>query len=103
MRIMLVTAGSRGDVEPFVALARHAAANGHDVRVGVTRDFVRAAEDAGVDVAPLEGDFAGVVSQQGVSAWAALRSYRSVLQPMMAAMLRSAAQAAVTYRPDVIV
>ena len=42
-------------------------------------------------------------SQQGVSAWAALRSYRSVLRPMMVAMLRSAAEAALAFRPDVII
>ena len=103
MRIMLLTAGSRGDVEPFLALARRARDDGHDVRLGVTRDFLEAADGAGVDVAPLDGDLTGVVSQQGVSAWAALRSYRSVVRPMMVAMLRSAADAALAFRPDVIV
>src|SRR5687768_14388526 len=103
MRIMLLTAGSRGDVEPFLALARRARDDGHDVRLGVTRDFVEVADGAGVDVAALDGDLTGVVAQQGVSAWAALRSYRSVLRPMMVAMLRSAAEAALAFRPDVIV
>jgi sterol 3beta-glucosyltransferase len=69
----------------------------------VTRAFLEAAEGAGVDVAALDGDLTRVVSQQGVSAWAALRSYRSVLRPMMVAMLRSAAEAALAFRPDVIV
>jgi sterol 3beta-glucosyltransferase len=32
MRILLLTAGSRGDVDPFVALGQHAAARGHEVR-----------------------------------------------------------------------
>ncbi|MGY1609983.1 MULTISPECIES: glycosyltransferase [unclassified Geodermatophilus] len=101
--MMLVTAGSRGDVEPFLALARRARDDGHDVRLGVTRDFVDAAEGAGVDVVPLDADFTALVAQQGVSAWAALRSYRSVVRPLMAAMLRSAAEAAVAFRPDVVV
>ncbi|MGY1690679.1 glycosyltransferase [Geodermatophilus sp. SYSU D01105] len=103
MRIVLLTAGSRGDVEPFLALARRARDDGHDVRLGVTRDFLDTAEDVGVDVAPLDADFTRVVTQQGVSAWAALRSYRSVVRPMMVAMLRSAAEAAVAFRPDVVV
>src|SRR4028119_1056569 len=102
MRIMLLTAGSRGDCEPFLALARRARDDGHDVRLGVTRDFLEAADGAGVDVAALDGDLTRVVSQQGVPAGAALRSYRSVLRPMMVAMLRSAAEAALAFRPDVI-
>ena len=35
VRMMLLTSGTRGDVEPFAALARHAAAQGHRVRLGV--------------------------------------------------------------------
>ena len=101
MRILLLTAGSRGDVEPFLALARRAAADGHDVRLGVTREFVAQARD--VDVVPLDGDYAALVAAQGVSVWAALRSYRVTVAPMLAAILRSAARAAVDHRPDVIV
>lgn len=101
MRILLLTAGSRGDVEPFLALARRAAADGHDVRLGVTREFVAQAAD--VDVVALDGDYAALVAAQGVSAWAALRSYRSTVAPMLAGILRSAARAALDHRPDVIV
>ena len=42
MRIMLLTAGSRGDVETFLALARRAQAVGHKMRLGETREFRRA-------------------------------------------------------------
>ena len=100
---MLLTAGSRGDVEPFIALARRAHGQGHEVRLGVTRDFVAQARAAGVDVAALDGDMTALVTSQGTSAWAALRSYRSVVRPMMAAVLRSAADAAVAFGPDVVV
>jgi sterol 3beta-glucosyltransferase len=100
---MLLTAGSRGDVDPFVALARRARDQGHDVRLGVTREFADPVRAAGVDLAVLDGDFAAIVAAQGVSPWAALRSYRAVVRPMMGAILRSAAEAAVAFRPDVIV
>lgn len=103
VRILLLTAGSRGDVEPFVALGQRARERGHDVRLGVTREFVDQVRAAGLDVATLEGDFADLVAQQGVSAWAALRSYRTVVAPMMGAVLRSAVQAALALRPDIIV
>ena len=35
MRLQLLTAGSRGDVEPFAALARAAQDRGHEVRLGL--------------------------------------------------------------------
>ena len=36
--MMLLTAGTRGDVEPFVALSRYAAARGHEVLLAVPDD-----------------------------------------------------------------
>jgi len=39
MRVMLSTIGSRGDVQPLVALASHLKALGQDVRVCVPPDF----------------------------------------------------------------
>jgi sterol 3beta-glucosyltransferase len=103
MRIMLLTAGSRGDVQPFVALARRAQREGHDVRLAVTREFLSRASAAGIDAAPLDADFETLVAAQGVSPLAALRSYRSTVAPMMATLLRSAARAVIEYRPDVVV
>jgi sterol 3beta-glucosyltransferase len=103
VRILLLTAGSRGDVEPFLALARRAVADGHDVRLGVTREFVARAHATGAEVAPLDGDFSALVEAQGVSPWSALRSYRSVIAPMLVAVYRSAARAALDHRPDVVV
>ncbi|MBL1087301.1 glycosyltransferase [Streptomyces actinomycinicus] len=37
MRFLLLTAGSRGDVEPFLALARRITDEGHEVRLAVRR------------------------------------------------------------------
>ncbi|MBW0113477.1 glycosyltransferase, partial [Pseudonocardia sp. KRD-182] len=113
MRILLLTAGSRGDVDPFLALADRASAAGHEVVLGVTREFVDAARAVAADkadggpprfeVAALDGDFAALVEAQGVSPWAAARAFRSTVAPMMAAMLRSAVRVALDSRPDVIV
>ena len=103
MRILLLTAGSRGDVDPFVALGRRAAGRGHEVRLGVTREFTGQVEAAGLDPVPLDGSFADLIARQGVSAWTAYRSFRTQIRPMMAAVLRSAVDAALAYRPDVVV
>lgn len=100
MRILLLTAGSRGDIDPFAALARRARAVGHEVRLAATGDIPNA---EGPDAVRLPGDFAALAAAQGVSPLAALRSYRSVVAPMMAEMLRAAAAIAVDHRPDVVV
>lgn len=101
MRMLLVTAGSRGDVEPFVALARRAAASGHTVRV-VAPDG-SGVETAGVDVGSLGVDYSAMIQSQGVSFGAAMRNYRDVVKPAMHAVIVNAAHAALDFRPDVIV
>lgn len=100
MRILLATAGSRGDVEPFAALARRALARGHSVRL-VAPDNSGAALD-GVDVVSLGVDYSRMIETQGVSVGAALRSYRSVVRPVMHAVIVESAKAALDYRPDIV-
>ncbi|MGH8917176.1 MAG: glycosyltransferase, partial [Actinomycetes bacterium] len=101
--MLMMTAGSRGDVEPFVALARRAVREGHTVRLGVTREFVDTAIAAGIDAVALDGDYAELVADQGVSPLATIRSFRTTIVPMMTALLRSSTQIALDFKPDVIV
>lgn len=100
MRILLATAGSRGDVEPFAALARRALSRGHDVRL-VAPDNSGAPLD-GVDVVSMGVDYSRMIEDQGVSVTAALRSYRSVVRPVMHAVIVESARAALDYRPDIV-
>ena len=53
MRVLLSTIGSRGDVQPIVALASHLKAIGHDVRVCVPPDFREWIERLGITVIPI--------------------------------------------------
>ncbi|MCW4385511.1 glycosyltransferase [Salinibacterium sp. SYSU T00001] len=101
MRLMLLTAGSRGDVEPFAALARHAASAGHEVFLGVP-------DNSGVELppvsrVPLDVDFSQLVADQGVSAVAAARAFGSVIRPAMGRMLGAAVRAVLDVRPDAVV
>jgi sterol 3beta-glucosyltransferase len=102
VRLLLLPAGSRGDVDPFLALYDRAAVDGHEVRVAVTRDALDRARSGGRDVVELDGDFEELVRSQGVG-WAAARSYRTVVKPMLAAIQASAARAVLEHRPDVVV
>lgn len=55
-RFVLMTYGSRGDVEPFVALARGLRQAGHDVRLMAPAPFAHLAFAHGVNFEPLEGN-----------------------------------------------
>ncbi len=100
MRMLLSTLGSRGDVEPFVWLARAAQEAGHEVRVALPRS-----EDvgtAGVDAVGLGISFADLAETLGGGAGAALRSYRERIRPAMVRALAQAVDLAVDWRPQVI-
>jgi sterol 3beta-glucosyltransferase len=100
MRIMLLTAGTRGDVEPFAALARHAASRGHEVRLALPDD---AAVLEGVDTVALGLDARRVLSPAGRTPWALARHVRAEVRPAMRRMLAAAVRETVAFAPDVVV
>jgi len=102
-RLLLLTAGTRGDVEPFVALAREAARRGHSVVLAATASMTAGLEHQPFEVVVLDGDLGALVAAQGVSPSRALRSWRSTVHPALRALLASAVRAALDVRPDVVV
>lgn len=103
MRLMLVTLGSRGDVDPFVALARTASTRGHDVRLGVSGSYVADLADEPYEALALDGDYAGLVQAQGVSSVRGVRSFKRFTRPLRSGSLRSVAKATVSWQPDIVV
>jgi sterol 3beta-glucosyltransferase len=101
VRFLLLTAGTRGDVEPFVALARAAAARGHQVRLGVPDNS--GVDTEGIDAVSLGMDFAQLISDQGVSPTAAARTFRTVLRPAVGRLLAAAVDHITAFAPDVVV
>ena len=53
MRVLFSTIGSRGDVQPLVALASHLKSLGHEVRLCVPPDFREWIESLGIPVTPI--------------------------------------------------
>ncbi len=100
MRLLLLTAGSRGDVEPFAALAAAAAAAGHRVRLAAPEHSGADVDD--VDTVGLGADFSAVIADQGVSVLAAARSYRTTVRPLMRRVITGAVDAALAFEPDII-
>jgi UDP:flavonoid glycosyltransferase YjiC (YdhE family) len=56
MHIVMITVGSRGDVDPFVALGVGLRRAGHSVRLATHAVYEPDARAAGLDFAPLPGD-----------------------------------------------
>ncbi|KMU79095.1 UDP-glucose:sterol glucosyltransferase [Coccidioides immitis RMSCC 3703] len=56
LRITCLTIGSRGDVQPYIALCKGLLAEGHKPRIATHREFEPWVRQHGIDFAPVEGD-----------------------------------------------
>lgn len=101
MRMMLLTSGTRGDVEPFAALARFASDCGHEVRLGVPDNS--GVDLSGLDTVSLEVDFHRLVQAHGISPWTAVRHLRTEVGPGMRRMLAAAVRETLAFEPDIVV
>lgn len=72
MRVTVLTIGSRGDAQPYAALARGLAAAGHDVTLAASARFAWLADDAGVEFRGLAAEplkaYAHLGSRRGLTA-----------------------------------
>jgi sterol 3beta-glucosyltransferase len=98
MRPLLITVGSRGDVQPYLALACGLLAAGHRPLLAAPRRFAPMAAARGVEFAPLDDELLTLqdsVKGQGVRA--AITAARSV-RPMLRRLLDD--QAGLAARPE---
>lgn len=56
LRVTCLTIGSRGDVQPYIALCKGLLAEGHKPRIATHREFEPWVRQHGIDFAPVEGD-----------------------------------------------
>ncbi|MFD4131256.1 glycosyltransferase [Streptomyces goshikiensis] len=68
MRILIATAGSRGDVAPYTGLGTALRDAGHEVTLAATASFAPLAEEAGLEFRPLLADPRAHGDVQGKSA-----------------------------------
>lgn len=97
-RLLLATLGSRGDVEPFVHLARAAQRAGLAVRIAVP-DQSRVDTD-GLDAVSLGIRFADLAPTPGASI---TRSFRERIRPAMSNALETFVETGMNWTPDIIV
>ncbi|WP_104913049.1 glycosyltransferase [Pontimonas salivibrio] len=102
MRMYFVAFGSRGDNEPFHALANYAASAGHDVVFAHTTDLPDQ-PNAHYTRWTLPGSISALIADQGVNVWRALAQYRSVWKPALEAIYATSSDHIRSLCPDVVV
>ena len=61
MHLTILAAGSRGDIQPYLALGVCLLAAGHRVRFAAFRNFAALAEPYGLEFAPVDADFQAIM------------------------------------------
>lgn len=110
MRIAIQTLGTRGDVQPYVALAKGLMARGHDVQISASVQFESFVGDHHIPFVGLPGEFlalmdtpegkAAVAGGKGFSAGFKLLKY---VRPLMVRLLDEEAAAVKSFAPDLII
>jgi sterol 3beta-glucosyltransferase len=105
MKVLMLTFGTRGDVQPYLALARRLEQTGHLAAVCTAEGYRSQVEAAEVGYLPMNNDLLRL-TQQAMSAMSRVRDTPRLLRAMGTAQ-RAALQdqwaAARDYRPTVIV
>jgi UDP:flavonoid glycosyltransferase YjiC (YdhE family) len=98
---VILAVGSRGDIQPCVALGRGLAARGSSVRVVGMGDYERLITDAGLEFGPLRGSLSDLLAGDEVRRWLAggrnpvrfVRNLKRLVASRAAPLLRDVAAA----------
>ncbi|KAI1148161.1 glycosyltransferase family 1 protein [Nemania diffusa] len=93
LKITCLTIGSRGDVQPYIALCKGLIADGHKPRIATHTEFRDWIEGHGIEFAPVEGDpseLLRVCIENGTFTWAFLREANSNFRGWLDGLLASA-------------
>jgi len=107
MNILIFTFGSRGDVQPYVALGAALRARGHAVTVSTGQGFDEMIESHGLASAPASIDFREIIKSKEMQAalrsvsgkFKAMRAFKGLVRPQFEDMWEIAKD----LRPDIII
>jgi len=102
MKILLITAGSRGDFEPFYAFAQRAKELGHEVYLSVTEEFQPRLTNVDFNVLKLPGSIQYFVKKNGVSIIKNSIDFLPNVRPFIVKILNTAAEQILEIKPDVV-
>ncbi|KAK2735674.1 Sterol 3-beta-glucosyltransferase [Onygenales sp. PD_40] len=93
LRITCLTIGSRGDVQPYIALCKGLIADGHRPKIATHREFEPWVRKHGIDFAPVEGDPAELMRicvENGMFTYSFLKEASSTFRGWIDDLLSSA-------------
>ena len=96
MRVVMVSNGTRGDVEPYLGLGLELAARGHEAVVATQAHFERSATDRGLEFHPVRVDileFTKELMDAGENFHQAMRRAGGMLKTMMREMFEDTLEA----------
>ena len=96
LKITCLTIGSRGDVQPYIALCKGLLAEGHKPKIATHAEFQGWIESHGIEFARVEGDPGELMRlciEHGTFTWAFLREANSSFRGWLDGLLVSAAEA----------
>ncbi|KAH7129402.1 hypothetical protein B0J13DRAFT_598415 [Dactylonectria estremocensis] len=96
MKITCLTIGSRGDVQPYIALCKGLLAEGHKPRIATHGEFQEWIESHGIEFRRVEGDPAELMRlciEHGTFTWAFLREANSTFRGWLDDLLDSSFKA----------
>jgi sterol 3beta-glucosyltransferase len=102
MKILLITAGSRGDFEPFFAFAQRAHDLGHEVFLSVTEEFQPRLANVDFNVLKLPGSIQYFVKKNGVSIIKNSFDFLPNVRPFVVKLLDTAAEQILEIKPDFV-
>ena len=114
MKILILTYGSRGDVQPYVALGKGLKDAGHDVTLATSDRFQTFVENHGLNYAYMSDEVLGIVDtdegkdllEKGSNLYEMIRRGLKVakkVKPAQRELLENSWQAAKTAQPDFII
>jgi len=107
MKIFLSTMGTRGDIQPFIALGQGLQAAGHQITLCTAEGYRPFVEEHGVPYAFMDNEFLAIIQSQ--AGQAAIESKRGALEiyrqigPIIRRSLEDEWRAVQAFQPDAIV
>lgn len=106
MKIMILTMGSRGDVQPCVALGKGLRAAGHIVSLATGEMFHELVTENGLSLMPIDDEMIRLTEtpegRQIVESGSSLKAI-ALVKPMQKRMMADSWQAAQDFQPDLII
>ncbi|RDL47317.1 O-mycaminosyltylonolide 6-deoxyallosyltransferase [Ensifer sp. M14] len=110
MRVAIHTFGTRGDIQPYLALAKALHSSGHTVQLAGPQQFERFVHDHAIPFAPLPGDLLSLLDAPKAknaiaSGAAALAGFKLLgeIRPHIRKLLEAEWLAAHAFAPDIMV